>query len=249
MTYCLAVRHRDGLVFLSDTRTNAGLDNINTYRKMHVLRRDPGRVIVVQSAGNLGTTQQVLDHVMLGTGPASEVKGLDDVTHLHEAALIIGAVSQRVAAEHSRALGAIGADGTCTFIVGGQIGDEAPNLYLVYPEGNYIGLSDDRPFFQIGEAKYGKYPLELAAEREATGHPLELEHTVRVALVSMLATARSNLSVGPPFDLGVYRNNSFELNAARLDADSEYLQQLRTTLHARQLEVVDSLPPLPDSLL
>ncbi len=161
------MRLPDGLVFLSDTRTNAGVDNISTYRKLFVFHPAPDRTIVIQSAGNLATTQEVLDRINRDLADPSASPSLATVDHLFEAALYVGRTSVAVAQAHQGPLAAVGADGTSTFILGGQIGDAPPDLYLVYPEGNYIRASDERPFLQIGETKYGKFLLELGTASPA----------------------------------------------------------------------------------
>ena len=159
VTYCLAMRLDDGLVFLSDTRTNAGVDDVGTYRKLHVFRPAPDRLFVLQSAGYLATTQEVLDRVVVDLQTPGEHESLATVPHLFEAALYVGRLSRAVTERHAEALGS---NATATFILGGQIGDAPPDILLVYPEGNYIRASDDRPFLQIGESKYGKFLLDVA---------------------------------------------------------------------------------------
>jgi putative proteasome-type protease len=221
VTYCLAMRLADGLVFLSDTRTNAGVDNISTYRKMFVFHPGGDRTIVIQSAGNLATTQEVLDRIDQDLADANANESLATVTHLFEAALYLGRLSVSVAASHREPVVAVGADVTATFIIGGQIGDEPSDIYLVYPEGNYIRASDDRPFLQIGESKYGKFLLELATEAH-----LPLPDAAKAALSSMISTARANLSVGPPYDLGVYPTQTHSIQHFRIDADSPFLARL-----------------------
>src|ERR1700710_2834389 len=129
MTYCLAMRMNEGLVFLADTRTNAGVDNVGTYRKLHVFQPTADRLFVLQSAGNLATTQEVLDRIALDLDTPGVVS-LASVTHLFEAALYVGRLSQEVASAHQAALHNVGADGTATFILGGQIGDAAPDILL-----------------------------------------------------------------------------------------------------------------------
>ncbi len=188
MTYCLAMRLDEGLLFLSDTRTNAGVDNISTHRKLHVFRPSPDRIFVIQSAGNLATTQEVLDRIARDLQDAGE--SLATVGHLFEAALYLGEVSHSTAARYQADLGP---GATATFILGGQVGAEPPDILLVYPEGNYIRASDDRPFLQIGETKYGKAWLDLAVQSHA-----DLTSATRIALSSMVSTALANLSVGPP---------------------------------------------------
>ena len=240
MTYCLALRLDEGLLFLSDTRTNAGVDDISTYRKLHVIQPAPDRVFVIQSAGNLATTQEVLDRIQreLDTPPDHET--LATVDHLFEAALHVGEINRQVVDSHRDALSASGADGTATFILGGQIAGGRPEIFLVYPEGNYIRASDTRPFLQIGESKYGKFWLEFAV----TAH-VDLAVATKIALGSMLSTAHANLSVGPPYDLGVYRNGSLHVDEHRVEADSDYLADLRKVWIDHLHEAIDELPPIP----
>lgn len=236
MTYCLAMRLDEGLVFLADTRTNAGVDNIGTYRKQHVIAPGPDRVFVIESAGNLATTQEVLDRIGRDLASAAEHESLATVEHLFEAALYLGRLGRAVADEHRAALGPV--DGTATFILGGQIAGGEPDILLVYPEGNYIRASDELPFLQIGEAKYGKFLLEMAVTSD-----VDAPTAVKIALGSMLSTARANLSVGPPYDLGIYRRDSFSLEEFRIHADSPMLVRLQQTWE-RQLRA--SFSELPE---
>jgi putative proteasome-type protease len=186
VTYCLALRLNEGLVFLADTRTNAGVDNVSSYRKLHL----------IQSLATVG--------------------------YLFEAALYLGRLSREVAQEHREALAEVAADGTATFILGGQVGREPPDILLVYPEGNYIRASDERPFLQIGESKYGKFMLEMAVEAK-----VDIDTATSIALSSMMSTTRANLSVGPPYDGCVYLNGSFAPMEFRMDSDSPLLENLR----------------------
>jgi len=239
VTYCLAMRLDEGLIFLSDTRTNAGVDNVGSYRKLHLLHAGADRVFVLQSAGNLATTHEVLDLIDRDLSTPGEHTSLATVNHLFEAALYIGELSRQVVARHHEGLATVGADATSTFILGGQIAGDRPDLFLVYPEGNYIRVSDTRPFFQIGEAKYGKFMLELAVHAK-----VGLDDAVKIALSSMLSTARANLSVGPPYDLGVYRNGSLRLIDHRIDEHSEALAVLHETWLRLLTEAIDQLPPI-----
>ena len=193
VTYCLALRLDEGLVFLADTRTNAGVDNVGSYRKLHVLQPAPDRVFVIESAGSLATTQEVLDRIDRDLGASDVGESLASVNHLFEAALYLGRLSRQVAAEHREALNEVGVDGTATFILGGQVGTEPADILLVYPEGNYIRASEERPFLQIGESKYGKFMLELAVQAN-----VDIDTATSIALGSMMSTAGANLSVGPP---------------------------------------------------
>ena len=234
MTYCLAMRLDEGLVFLSDTRTNAGLDNVNTFRKQHVLCPASDRVFVLESAGSLATTHQVLDLIERDLSLPGDHESLATVTRLFEAALYIGRLSRQVAIEHGAALGP---DGSATFSLGGQIAGQRPDVVLVYPEGNYIRASDERPFLQIGETKNGRFMLELAVETH-----VELEAAAKIALTSMMMTARANLSVGPPYDLAVYRNGSLAVEELRIASDAPFLEEL-DAVWARHLE--DAIHDLP----
>jgi len=234
MTYCLAMRLDEGLLFLSDTRTNAGVDNVSTYRKMHVFRPEDDRLFVLQSAGSLATTHEVLDQIandLSGSGTS-----LATVRHLFEAALYLGELSVRTAKRHEETLGS---NATATFILGGQVGAEPADILLVYPEGNYIRASDDRPFLQIGEAKYGKAWLDLAVRSQA-----DLRTAAKVALSSMISTAMANLSVGPPFDLGIYERESYQLLHARIEGDSPFLTRLSDTWREHMLAAVHELPEI-----
>lgn len=239
MTYCLAMRLDEGLLFLSDTRTNAGVDNVSTYRKLHVFRPGDDRLFVLQSAGNLATTQEVLD--CIGRDLQGPGESLATVGHLFEAALYLGRLSTEVAGRHSASLGS---NATATFILGGQISGEPADILLVYPEGNYIRSSDERPFLQIGEAKYGKAWLDLAVRSQA-----DMATAAKVALSSMVSTAVANLSVGPPYDLGIYRTDSIELRHARIEGDSPYLERITDVWREHLMAAVHSLPALePDEI-
>jgi putative proteasome-type protease len=236
MTYCLALRLDEGLVFLADTRTNAGIDNISTYRKLHVLRPAPDRLFVLESAGNLATTQEVLDRIRQDLEMGAP-ENLATVGHLFEAALYVGRLSREVSQRHRDALAAVGADGTASFILGGQISGTPSDTLLVYPEGNYIRASDDQPFLQIGETKYGKFWLDLAVRAH-----VDLPTATKIALGSMMSTARANLSVGPPYDVAIYRNDTLALDEFRFEADSPLLSRLRDLWEQHLLTAVADLP-------
>ncbi len=219
MTYCIALRLHGGLVLLSDTRTNAGVDNISTYRKLHVLLAGEDRLFALQSAGSLATTHQVLDriaHDLRRSAPES----LATVESLAEAALYVGRLGWEIARSHAEALP--GGAARATFILSGQVGEEDPDILLVYPEGNFIRASEDKPYLQTGESKYGKFMLDLAARSETP-----ITTATKIAVASMISTARANLSVGPPYDLGIYVPGAFVLHQFRIEADSELLSDLR----------------------
>lgn len=238
MTYCIAARLDDGLVFVSDTRTNSGVDNLGTYRKLHVFTPAPDRLFVLQSAGNLATTQEVLDRIRRDLVDPDVSVNLATVEHLFEAALYIGTIGREVTQAHAQAF-RNPRDATATFIVSGQVGDDAPDILLVYPEGNYIRASDDRPFLQIGESKYGKYMLEIGIHSG-----VDFVTGLKVVLSSMMSTSRSNVSVGPPYDIGMYATGSHTLDEFRVPPGSPALVRLEHFWGNRLRDLMDQLPPI-----
>jgi putative proteasome-type protease len=233
------MRLTEGLVFLADTRTNAGVDNVGVYRKLHVFRPAPDRVFVVESAGNLATTQQVLDTVERDLAHRDEGESLASFSHLHEAALYLGRRARDVVGEHGDALKASGADPTATFILGGQILPHPPDILLVYPEGNYIRASEERPFLQIGETKYGKFMLEVAVAAH-----VDIDTATKIALSSMMSTARANLSVGPPYDAAICLNGMLDVDEFRIESDAPLLTELRAVWEQHLLSAIAELPKI-----
>lgn len=231
MTYCLALKAQDGLVLLSDSRTNAGVDDVGVTRKLHLLETPSDRIIVLQSAGNLSTTQEVLDRLARDPTPIASAG------HLFEVALHVGQLEQEVVAQHKDALE--GADATASFIVSGQIGPAPVDLLMVYPEGNYLRASDDRPFLQIGETKYGKQILELGAAAFAT-----VDEATKFAVASMVTTARENVAVGPPYDLALYREGTLDLQQRRFEEDDPYLELAAEVWERHLLAAIAELPTL-----
>jgi putative proteasome-type protease len=234
MTYCCALRLDDGLVFLADTRTNAGVDNVSTFRKLHVFQPGDDRVVVIESAGNLATTQEVI--ARLEREVATGAEGITTAETMFDLALHVGRVLRQVIGDHKPALDAVGADATATLIVGGRVGGEPADVLLVYPEGNCIRASEERPFLQIGESKYGKFLLELATEVH-----VDLRTAAKIALSSMVSTARANLSVGPPYDLAVLPTGQ-PLQLFRLDANSKFLADLDEVWRLHLLAAIRELP-------
>ena len=237
MTYCLALQLDDGLVFAADTRTNAGVDYIGTAAKMHVFQPTSGRLFVILTAGNLATTQEILDRVgrdIQDSWPES----LATVDHLFEAAAYLGRVSVAVQGAHEAALTRSGVSGEASLILGGQIGDDRAGICLVYPQGNYISASVETPYLQIGESKYGKPMLD-----RMVGGPLSLEDGARLALISLDATIRSNLTVGPPLDLGIYPAGTFALSRhVRFELDAPYYAALRQSWQTGLRQAFENLP-------
>jgi len=223
MTYCVGLSLDDGLVFASDSRTNAGVDYVTSYSKMHVFTPLPDRLFVILSAGNLATTQEVVNHIQRDLDYPSGGPNLATVRYLFEAAEYIGAISLAVQTEHSAALAQSGVSGETTLLIGGQIAGQPHGMMLIYPQGNYITSSPETPYLQIGESKYGKPALDRIV------HPgLSLNQASRLALVSLDATTRSNITVGPPFELATYKKDSLTIGCrCRFDADDKYLIGLR----------------------
>ncbi|MCP1727671.1 putative proteasome-type protease [Natronospira proteinivora] len=222
MTYCVAIRTETGLIVASDSRTSAGVDDVSVYSKMHVLPAGPDRCFVLLSAGNLATTQAVTSRIQRDRDDPDAETSIDRLSHLEDVAEYIGAVSTRVQRGPE---GANQADfrPKASFILAGQIGEEDHNLFLIYPEGNYIRASEEKPFLQVGETKYGKPILDRIVEPE-----MSLEMAARCALVSLDASMRSNLSVGPPLELGFYHRNSFHLEPRlRYEDDDAFWRRMQ----------------------
>ncbi|MEX2365497.1 MAG: proteasome-type protease [Pseudohongiellaceae bacterium] len=205
MTYCLAIRVNKGLVFASDSRTHAGVDYVTTYSKMHRFTWPGERICVILTAGNLATSQAVLNQLNKDLEDAEAETNLYKAGHLYEIAHYIGRLSQQEQQQHAPAMEQSKSRAEASFILGGQIAGKEPEIYLIYPQGNYISASPETPFLQIGENKYGKPILD-----RIIGPTTSLEDAARCALVSLDSTMRSNISVGPPLELSIYQVNSLE---------------------------------------
>lgn len=235
MTYCVAIAVEEGLVFCSDSRTSAGMDQVSSYSKMHRFGIDGERQFVLLTSGNLGTTQAVIARLKRDIETGESVS-LNTVGHMVEAADYLGEVSLTQQRRHEGEAARFEA----SFIIGGQIRGAPPELYLVYPEGNHITTSDGTPYLQIGESKYGKPILDRILERRTP-----LETAALCALVSMDSTMRSNLTVGPPIELLLYRRDALAINDYhRFDEDSEYLRELKRAWHSRLKTAFKRLPPI-----
>lgn len=201
MTYCVGILLREGLILISDTRTNAGIDNISVYRKMHVLADTDDRLIMCMSAGNLSVTQHVLGQLAEGlppTGPDEGPRRLEHVPSMFRAAQLVGEAVRAAGTELGPALAVANVQAGISLLVGGRIGDGPLKLYLVYDAGNFIECGRDTPFLQIGATAYGKPILDRAMTYDSP-----LDEAVKVGLLSFDSTIRSDLSVGLPFDMVV----------------------------------------------
>ncbi|MGD2132643.1 MAG: proteasome-type protease [Maricaulaceae bacterium] len=224
MTYCVALYLEEGLVFLSDTRTNAGVDHIATFPKSFVVEKPGERALVLMTAGNLATTQAVVNEVIEGRGAgANGETTLANVESMVGAAELVGAAVRRVHQRDGQSLRASDIRFDATLILGGQIKGRPMRLFQIYPEGNFIEASVETPFLQVGEHKYGKPILDRALTHETS-----IAHGVKLALVSMDSTLRSNLTVGLPIDLTTYHRDSLKIGLRRRIAeDDEYFAMLR----------------------
>ena len=238
MTYCIGIALDKGLVFCSDSRTNAGIDQVSTYSKMHVFGRDGERRFVLLSAGNLATTQAVVHELEHDIRQQADTSLLS-VNSLAEAADYIGEVSVKRQARF-REGGMSSFDPKVTFILGGQLRGEPAGIFLIYPEGNHITTSRDHPFLQIGESKYGKPILDRVITAGTS-----IDDAAKCAIVSMDSTLRSNLSVGPPIELRVYETDA--LTAGRylqFGDDDAYLRSLARGWNQKLIEAFTTLPEI-----
>jgi putative proteasome-type protease len=250
MTYCLGLALDEGLVMAADSRTNAGVDYVTTFSKLHVFQPAADRIFILMSAGNLATTQEVLNRIRRDldrtrdavpiADPHRERSRIDllSARYLFEAADYVGRVSVGVQRDHAPALHQSGVSAETTLILGGQIADQPHGLYLIYPQGNYFAASPQTPYLQIGETKYGKPALDRIAEPD-----LSLENGARLCVVSLDATSRSNVTVGPPFEVAIYAKDSLTLtHRLKLTADSPALRALSSSWNEGIRGVFDQLP-------
>lgn len=238
MTYCLAIKVNDGLIFASDSRTNAGVDYVSTFSKMHVFGVPGERALVLLTSGNLATSQAVVNAIQRDLDDPSATESLHTFHYLFDAAHYIGRISQRVQAEHRPALKEDGVSVEASFILGGQIHGREPNIYMIYPQGNYITASPQTPYLQIGETKYGKPILDRIVR---SGTPLE--DAARCALVSIDSTMRANISVGPPLEVAIYRAGTLALSQRlSLDHDSPLYRDLQKRWSEGLRRAFDKLP-------
>ena len=239
MTYCVSMLLDSGLVFLSDSRTSAGVDQINTFRKTTVFEIPGERVIVMLSAGNLAITQGVLN--LLAEKLAAQdphTASLHNCPNMFEAARCIGDALREMHTRDGEALKAQGVEFNATFIVGGQIKGEPPRLFNLYSAGNFIEATADTTYFQIGESKYGKPIIDRVTRRS-----MPLSEAAKCALISMDSTIRSNLTVGLPLDLVIVRRDEYRV-ASHMDIgpDNRYFQVIRGAWGEALREAFSALP-------
>ena len=240
MTYCVAIKLNAGLVFLSDSRTNAGLDQISSFRKMMIYEKTGDRFMVLLSAGNLSISQSVREILQ-----TTQIKDRDDAEgitiwnakSMFDAARVLGAAVRHVHDRDGAALKRSGVDFNVSLVFGGQIRGEGMRLFQVYSAGNFIEATSETPYFQVGESKYGKPVLDRVLTPDTP-----LDEAAKCALVSMDSTLKSNLSVGLPLDLVVYEADSFQTDkVVCIDENNPYMKMLHTSWGKKLREVFDSI--------
>ena len=242
MTYCLAAIVDEGLAFLSDSRTNAGIDQLGVYSKMHVFDAMEGRFFVLLSAGNLATTQAVVARLRRDLREGAS-HSLATCERMREVADYVGTTSAAIQDRYRAEERDAPFNSEANFILGGQIGALAPELFHIYPQGNFVAPTRLSPFLQIGEQKYGKPILDRIIRQDTT-----LETVMRCGLVSMDSTMRSNAGVGPPIEMIVYRNDGSGTVRRYLFEDGDpYLIRIREAWETSLRTAVTSLPELPPS--
>lgn len=242
MTYCVAMRLADGLVFASDSRTNAGFDQISTFRKMHVFEKPGERELVLLSAGNLATSQSVIS--LLERRAGTDVHNVLSTGSMFETAEIVGQTMREVI-RRDNPDGKLGhVDFSCSLILGGQIRGEQPRLFNIYPEGNFIEATEETPFFQIGESKYGKPILD-----RVVNYKTALDRAYQCALISFDSTMKSNLSVGMPIDVAIYQRDALKpCFTEQIEEDDAYFHELRQQWHEGIQVLFNQLtPPVLDN--
>ncbi len=239
MTYCVGLRLEQGLVFMSDTCTNAGLDDISMFKKMHTWTVPGERVITIMTAGNLATTQAVVSILKDRTKAIEDRKPtILELPSMFEVARLIGATMREEIQQNAGSVQTADSAFNASIIVGGQIKGCPPQLFMVYPEGNFIEASDETPYMQIGETKYGRPILVRAYDRK-----MSFEDAVKLLLVSFDSTIKANLSVAMPADLLIYKTDSFEIfHEQRITAEDDYFKSISSGWGEALKQAFQSLP-------
>jgi putative proteasome-type protease len=222
MTYCVAMSLDAGMLFASDSRTNAGVDQIARFSKMRVFARDGERVVVALTSGNLSITQNVLSTIEQRVRTGESARHLMNAESMFDIARLVGDALREVKTRDAPYLLQNNIDSSATFIIGGQVRGEPPRLFQVYGEGNFIEATADTPYFQIGESKYGKPVIDRVVTRATT-----LSAATKCILVSFDSTMRSNISVGLPIDLCAIETDSLRVKLQRrIDETDPYFRMV-----------------------
>jgi putative proteasome-type protease len=245
MTYCLGMLVEAGLVMIADTRTNAGVDNIYSYRKLHKVADAPDRQIFLATAGNLSVTQTVVsllqEGMPLGDEESRFARTLGQASSMFRAAQLVGEALQIANRTVGEALAAHNISGGSTILLGGRIGEAPPSLFQIYTAGNFIECKSELPFFQIGETKYGRPILDLMVRRDTP-----VAEAVKVGFLSFESSMRSNLAVGRPLDLMVMPGDpAVPLVTRRIEADDAYFNDLSTRWTSMLKDATDAVPDPP----
>ncbi|MGL4420260.1 MAG: peptidase [Gemmataceae bacterium] len=236
MSYCLAILTKAGIVFASDSRTNAGLDQANVAKKLTTFVLPGQRAFVLLTSGGLSLSQSTLTLVRKDWHNGS---GIAEAASMYDAARCLGDAVRRVAELDREPLERDKICFNVHFLIGGQIAGQAPELYMIYPQGNPLRATADCPFLQIGEAKYGRPILDRGVKYETT----TLEQATKLALISLDSTMRSNLTVGPPVDLVAYGTDELNISRqVRLFADDPQLIAIRTQWETELRAAAQRLP-------
>ncbi len=225
MTYCCGILVRDGLVMFGDTRTNAGVDNISTFRKLHVFTRPGERIMAIASSGNLSISQSVVSMLREGweNPETGELETLMNSRTMFQSAQSVGRAIRQIFMDEGQALQASDVKFDVSFLLGGQIKGERPRLFLLYSAGNFIECTQDTPYLQVGEHKYGKPVLDRAITYDS-----DLYDALKIGLVSVDSTMRSNLSVGLPLDVLIARRDACDAELVyRIEPGEPYFHDLR----------------------
>lgn len=239
MTYCVGLMLTKGLVFMSDTRTNAGIDNISTFRKMTTWETPGERSITLMSAGNLATTQAVVSMLEERAKSVEERNpGILETPSMFQAARMVGDLLKEIIADNAETGQRADSAFNATLLLGGQIGEGEPRLFLIYPEGNFIEASEETPFLQIGETKYGKPILVRAYDPD-----MSFEDAIKLMLVSFDSTIKANLSVALPLDVHVYETDSLKNGRIfRVEREDDYYQTVSGSWGDALKAAFDHLP-------
>jgi putative proteasome-type protease len=242
MTYCVGIINRDGLLMIADTRTNAGLDNVATFRKLHVFREPGQKTFVLATAGNLGFTQSVISILREGLEREDgRFERLLDQNSMFQAAQFVGEVIRYVYHTDGTAIEQHGASLDVSMLLGGQIRGRNLRLFMLYKAGNFIEATVDTPFLQIGEHKYGKPILDRAVT-----FTTDFNDAMKLALISMDSTMRSNLGVGLPIDILMMRRDEIDPEVEhRIEAGEPYFHDLRERWSAALRKAHNDIPPPP----
>jgi putative proteasome-type protease len=241
MTYCIGLKLNDGMIFASDSRTNAGMDDVARFCKMTVFERRGDRVIVLLSSGSLSGTQAVVSILEQRCMAGDPTPNLWGALTMFDVAMLVSDAMREVDRRDSHYLQATDGGFNASFIVGGQLRGEAPRLFRIYAEGNFIEAGEDTPYFQTGETKYGKPIIDRVVKRSTS-----LSEAAKCVLVSFDSTMRSNISVGMPIDLICYAQDSFEVHKRyRFDDNDAYFKALGQKWSEGTREVFRQLPELP----